>query len=75
MDEKFKAFERALQKLHYDSKSSLASVAFEKYLSLHGTFSYCGATGLRLELETKDDLLIDCIAYSLGMPFLKSKSD
>lgn len=75
MNEKLQIIENALKELGFAAEPGFLSVILDKYVSMGGRFSYCGATDKKLHLELDDEFqILDNIAYSMGLEFVGFKS-
>lgn len=75
MNEKLKIIENALKELGFSTERDFLPVVLEKYVSMGGRFSYCGATNAKMHLELDDEFqILDNIAYSLGLEFVGFKN-
>ena len=75
MNEKIQIIATALKGLGFTAESKLLPVVLEKYVSMGGRFSYCGATNKKMHLELDDEFqMLDNIAYSLGLEFIGFKN-
>jgi len=72
---KITIIEKALEKLGFAADPEFLSVILDKYVSMGGRFSYCGATDKKMHLELDDEFqILDNIAYSMGLEFVGIKS-
>ena len=70
MIEKLKIIKRNTEKLGYSAEPDLLPIILEKYISMGGGFSLCGATNSPLHLELDDRFhILDNIVYSQGLEF------
>lgn len=75
MNEKLQIIENALKELGFSTERDFLPVVLDKYVSMGGRFSYCGATNAKMHLELDDEFqMLDNIAYSLGLEFVGFKS-
>ena len=75
MNEKLQIIENALKELGFSTERDFLPVVLDKYVSMGGRFSYCGATNAKMHLELDDEFqMLDNIAYSLGLEFVGVKS-
>lgn len=75
MKEKLQIIEKSLKELGYTAEPDFLPVILDKYVSMGGKFSYCGATNKKMHLELDDEFqMLDNIAYSLGLEFVGFKS-
>lgn len=75
MNEKIQIIATALKGLGFTAEPKLLPVVLEKYVSMGGRFSYCGATNKKMHLELDDEFqMLDNIAYSLGLEFIGFKN-
>ncbi|MBP5769081.1 MAG: hypothetical protein J6W51_08345 [Fibrobacter sp.] len=75
MNEKIKIIEKSLKELGYTAEPEFLPEVLEKYVSMGGRFSYCGATNKKLHLELDDEFqMLDNIACSLGLEFVGFKN-
>lgn len=75
MNEKIAIIEKTLQELGFAAEPEFLPVILDKYVSMGGRFSYCGATNAKMHLELDDEFqMLDNIAYSLGLKFIGFKN-
>lgn len=75
MNEKLQIIENALKELGFSTERDFLPVVLDKYVSMGGRFSYCGATNAKMHLELDDEFqILDNIAYSMGLEFVGFKS-
>jgi hypothetical protein len=75
MKEELQIIENALKELGFSTERDFLPVVLDKYVSMGGRFSYCGATNAKMHLELDDEFqMLDNIAYSLGLEFVGFKS-
>ena len=75
MNEKIKIIEKSLKEIGFTAAPELLPVILDKYVSMGGRFSYCGATNKKMHLELDDEFqMLDNIAYSLGLKFIGFKN-